>query len=84
MTGQIYCTLIRREAPELSIMWLTRKGVSHAPTQMGRENQSMVESLERWIADYNEHYLHSALGYKTPRQFERDYHCGRSTQFARA
>lgn len=25
------------------------------------------------IATYNEQYLHSALSYKTPRQFERDH-----------
>jgi putative transposase len=32
----------------------------------------LIKELEDWIASDNEHYLHSALGYKTPRQFERD------------
>jgi transposase InsO family protein len=42
----------------------------------------LITALEAWIADYNEHYLHSALGYKPPRQFEREYHTRHSTQFA--
>jgi putative transposase len=42
----------------------------------------LAGALERWIADDNEHYLHSALGYKAPRQFERAYHTSHSTQFA--
>jgi putative transposase len=42
----------------------------------------LINALEAWIADYNEHYLHSALGYKPPRQFEREYHTCHSTQFA--
>jgi Integrase core domain len=35
---------------------------------------ALMTALERWIADYNEHCLHSALGYKPPRQFEQEYH----------
>jgi putative transposase len=34
----------------------------------------LFEALTRWINQYNEHYLHSALGYKPPRQFERASH----------
>ena len=33
-----------------------------------------VSDLGAWISTYNEHYLHSTLGYKSPRQFEREYH----------
>ena len=43
---------------------------------------TLTSALERWIADDNEHYLHSALGYKSPRQFEREYHMSHSTQSA--
>ena len=43
---------------------------------------TLARALERWIADYNEHYLHSALGYKSPRQVEREYLTSHSTQFA--
>jgi putative transposase len=32
----------------------------------------LVNAIDDWITYYNEHYLHSALGYKSPRQFERD------------
>ena len=42
----------------------------------------LITALEAWSADYNEHYLHSALGYKPPRQFEREYQMRHSTQFA--
>jgi putative transposase len=45
---------------------------------------ALVSALELWIADYNEHYLHSALGYKTPRQCEREYHSSHSTPFVAA
>ena len=45
---------------------------------------ALVSALETWIDDYNEHYLHSALGYNTPRQFERDYHTSHSTPFVAA
>jgi putative transposase len=34
---------------------------------------ALVSALETWIDDYNEHYLRSALGYKTPAQFEQEY-----------
>jgi putative transposase len=44
----------------------------------------LEQELERWIRDYNEHYLHSALGYRSPSQVERDYHCSHSSQFVAA
>jgi transposase InsO family protein len=31
------------------------------------------DALDRWIADYNECYLHSALGYRSPEAFEADH-----------
>ena len=45
---------------------------------------ALVSALAVWIADYNEHYLHSALGYKPPKQFARDYYTRRSTPFVAA
>jgi putative transposase len=45
---------------------------------------TLASALEAGIADYNEHYLHSALGYKPPRQFERDYLISHGTQFTAA
>ena len=45
---------------------------------------TLASALATWIDDYNEHYLHSALGYKTPRQFERDYHLSHGTQLPAA
>ena len=45
---------------------------------------ALMTALERWIADYNEHYLHSALGYKPPRQFEREYHASHNPPFVAA
>jgi putative transposase len=44
----------------------------------------LFEALTRWINQYNEHYLHSALGYKPPRQFERAYHSSHGTQLPAA
>jgi putative transposase len=44
----------------------------------------LIRALEAWISYYNEHYLHSSLGYKTPRQYERDYHHRHSTPFVAA
>ena len=41
-------------------------------------------ALATWIDDDNEHYLHSALGYKPPRQFERDDHLSHGTQLPAA
>jgi putative transposase len=38
----------------------------------------LMKELDDWITSYNEHYLHSALGYKTPRQFEREYYSSHS------
>jgi putative transposase len=45
---------------------------------------ALIKAREVWIADYNEHYLHSALGYKPPRQFERDDHNSHSSPFVAA
>jgi transposase InsO family protein len=45
---------------------------------------ALIKALTGWIADYNEHYLHSALGYKPPRQFERDYDSSHSAPFVAA
>jgi putative transposase len=45
---------------------------------------TLVSALETWLDDYNEHYLHSALGYPTPRQFEQEYHTSHSTPFVAA
>jgi putative transposase len=44
----------------------------------------VISTLGSWIEDYNEHYLHSALGYKTPRQYERNDHSRHSPPFAAA
>jgi transposase InsO family protein len=33
----------------------------------------------RWIEEYNEGYLHSALGYKTPNQMEETYNLSHKT-----
>jgi putative transposase len=44
----------------------------------------LASALASWIADDNEHYLHSALGYKTPRQFAREYYLSHGTQLPAA
>ena len=45
---------------------------------------AFVSALDKWINDYNTHYLHSTLGYKTPRPFERDYYISHSPPFVAA
>lgn len=45
---------------------------------------ALSRALEAWIDYDNEHYLPSSLGYKTPRQFEREYHQSHSTPFVAA
>jgi putative transposase len=45
---------------------------------------TLIRALESWIVQYNEYYLHSALGYKPPRQFEREYYLCLGTQFTAA
>jgi putative transposase len=44
----------------------------------------LTRALPVCITDYTEHYLHSALGYKPSRQFEREYHLSHGTQFTAA
>jgi hypothetical protein len=43
-----------------------------------------IKELEDWIASDNAHDLHSALGDKTPRQFEREYYHSHSPPFVAA
>jgi transposase InsO family protein len=45
---------------------------------------ALVRALAAWMDEYNEHYLHSALGYKPPRQFEREYYASHSPPFVAA
>lgn len=33
----------------------------------------LTDALKSWVAYYNESYLHSTLGYKTPNKFEEEY-----------
>ena len=33
----------------------------------------LVDGLGKWIDSYNRTYLHSALDYKSPEQFEKEY-----------
>lgn len=44
----------------------------------------LIHAFEGWVADYNEHYLHSTLGYKPPAQFERDYYRSHGPPFLAA
>jgi len=44
----------------------------------------LANEFERWVESYNESYLHSALGYKPPRQFEIDYQNSHISQFQTA
>jgi putative transposase len=45
---------------------------------------TLASALKTSIDQYNEQYLHSALGYKAPRQFEREYHLSHGTQLPAA
>lgn len=45
---------------------------------------ALMTALERWIADDHEQYLHSALAYKPPRQFEQEYHTSHTPPFVAA
>ena len=45
---------------------------------------AFARALGRWIDEYHEHSLHSALGDKPPRQFERDYYLSHGTQLPAA
>jgi transposase InsO family protein len=44
---------------------------------------AFFEALDRWLADYNASYLHSALGYRAPNAFEAE-HLGHATPLAAA
>jgi transposase InsO family protein len=55
-------------------LWLTEW---HSPS-------ALIRALEVWIDYYNGHDLHSSLGYKTPKQFEREYHQRHGTPFVAA
>jgi transposase InsO family protein len=44
----------------------------------------LIKAFEVWIDHYNNDYLHSTLGYKSPRQFEREHHRSHSTPFVAA
>src|SRR5262245_9313907 len=41
---------------------------------------TLSRARESWIVPYTEYYLHSALGYKPPRQLQREYYLSHGTQ----
>jgi putative transposase len=45
---------------------------------------ALIRALEGWIADDHEHDLHSALGYQSPRRFERHDYLSHGTPFVAA
>jgi putative transposase len=45
---------------------------------------ALIRALEAWIVEDHEHDLHSALGYQSPRQFERNYFRSHGTPFVAA
>ena len=44
----------------------------------------LEQALAAWIEWYNTRYLHSALGYRTPSDVERQHQPSHSTQFVAA
>ena len=36
-----------------------------------RSPSMFIQALERWVDNYNNEYLHSALNYQTPAEFEQ-------------
>jgi transposase InsO family protein len=44
----------------------------------------LIGALDSWIADYHAHYLHSSLGYMSPRKFEQADYDSHSTPFVAA
>jgi putative transposase len=42
----------------------------------------LTEALGKWIEHYNQSYLHSSLGYKSPKKFEEEYHNNQPTLLA--
>jgi putative transposase len=45
---------------------------------------ALIRAIGDWVERDNAHYLHSALGYKTPGQYEREYHSRHSSPFVAA
>jgi transposase InsO family protein len=39
----------------------------------------LTEALGKWVEQYNQSYLHSSLGYKSPMKFEEEYHNAQPT-----
>jgi hypothetical protein len=52
--------------------------------QVWRSPFTFLSALERLIGDYHEQYLHSAMGYKPPKQFAREDHLSHVTQLVAA
>lgn len=49
-----------------------------------RSYAELATGLEPWIEYYNQKYLHSTLGYKTPSQFETEFYLRHHTQLMAA
>lgn len=47
-------------------------------------HQELHDAIAKWVDHYNEQYHHLSLGYKTPRQFEQDFHSSHLTQLVAA